>query len=361
MKILLITDLYPIKSCENTTPKTLLNFVTEWQKNGHSVDIIKPNFILNSFLRNKPFYKTLKYGNILNINYWTPFWFDIKNKIKKYNIDFKSYDVIIAHMPSGILFADKLNLPFTAGVHNSDLQVLTKKLYKIHFAKRLKEALKNSKNVACRSYVIKNKLLNILPDLKDKTFTAPSGIDERIVNESSAIKHFKSSTLKILTCAHLKKRKNIDKVIVACKDIPNIQLTVIGEGKIRKTLQKLDKNVIFTGYLNNEEVIKKMKDNDIFILPSTNETFGMVYLEAMSQGCITVCSENDGIAGIIKDKFNGFLVKPNTENIKNLLIEIKNTDVAILNNISFNAFKTAENMTQKKCAENYLQQILKIS
>ena len=66
MNILFITDLYPVKSDEKTTPRTLLAFVEEWKKMGHNVDILKPNFILNSFLRGKPFYKSGQYRDVFN-------------------------------------------------------------------------------------------------------------------------------------------------------------------------------------------------------------------------------------------------------------------------------------------------------
>lgn len=354
MKILFITDLYPVKEDEKTTPKTLYNFVKEWQNQGHTVDVIKPNFILNSFLRGKPFYKTYRYGNIYNLNYWTPFWFNIKKKIPTLS----NYDLIIAHMPSGILFADKLGLPFVAGIHNSDLEILTNPLYKFRFKKRLEKALYNAKAIACRSFVIKDKLLKLYPEFENKIFVAPSGIDAGIINHS--VKPFNYSKTKILTCAKLIERKNIDKIIKACKDLYNFELTVIGDGKLKKQLEKLDKKVIFTGWLKPEYVYKKMQESDIFILPSVNETFGMVYLEAMAQGCITICTKNDGIAGIIKDGENGFLVEPKTDEIKNLLIKIQNLDKNIIEKIKISSINTVKNFTSKKCAENYLQQILNI-
>lgn len=364
MKILFITDLYPVLDSEKTTPRTLVGFVEEWRKLGHTVDIIKPNFILNSFLRRKPFYKTAEYDGIININYWTPFWFNVKRKLKKFNIDFSAYDAVIAHMPSGILFADKSGMSFVAGVHNSDLYVMTKLLYKLSgFAKREKTALRNAQKIACRSYVIKDKLLKMFPEFEDKIFAAPSGIS------NNSAKHIKNSTLhsphstltKILTCAHLKKRKNIDKVILACKNIESVELTVIGDGKLRKSLEQLDKNVKFKGYLEHEKVIDEMSNADIFILPSIGETFGMVYLEAMSQGCITVCTKDDGISGIIKDGFNGYLVKPDVESIQKLIKEIINTDKSKLDLVRDNAFNTIKELTSEKCAESYLQQIFKIS
>ena len=61
--------------------------------------------------------------------------------------------------------------------------------------------------------------------------------------------------------------------------------------------------------MEHEQVLAEMRKADIFVLPSINETFGMVYLEAMASGCITVCTENDGIAGIIENNENGFFWK----------------------------------------------------
>lgn len=377
MNILFITDLYPVEESETTTPKTLLNFVKEWEKQGHNVDVIKPNFILNSFLRGKPFYKTGKYGNVYNVNYWTPFWFNTTKKINSSTFQLfnplTNYDLLIAHMPSGILFADKLGLPFVAGIHNSDLTILTSPLYIFHFKKRMIRALKNAKAIACRSFVIKDKLLKIFPEFENKTFVAPSGVDENIINNNYITPSCLLDTLpmgegsvgvglslKILTCAHFKKRKNIDKLIKACKDLEGVELTIIGDGKIRKSLKKLDKNVIFTGELEPEKVLEKMRESDVFILPSVGETFGMVYLEAMASGCITVCTKNDGVSGIIKDGENGFLTEPTVEDIKNTVLRIKNLSKDDFKMILQNTFDTIKEYTSEKAAKNYLQQIFKI-
>lgn len=357
MKILFITDLYPIKEEEKTTPRTLLNFTNEWIKQGHEVDVIKPNFLFNSFLRGKPFYKPGQYGNVLNINFLTPFWGNIKKYSPIKNGEKHSSDMlVIAHMPSGILFADKLGLPFVAGIHNSDLEVLTNPLYIFHFRKRLKRALNNAKAIACRSYVIQEKLLKLFPEFKEKTFVAPSGIDEKIIVNPSTLQY--RQNLKVLTCANFIKRKNIDKVIKACKN--KYKLTVIGDGKLEKKLKKLDKNVTFTGRLNSEQVYQEMRNSDIFVLPSINETFGMVYLEAMSQGCITVCTKNDGIDGIIKNGQNGFLCEPDENSIKMILDKISSLTQEELQLLRHNSIETVKNLSAEQCAANYLQQILKI-
>lgn len=376
MNILFITDLYPVSENEKTTPRTLFDFVKEWEKQGHNVNVIKPNFIFNSFLRGKPFYKTGQYGKVFNVNYWTPFWFNIKSKIpnsqnneilKQVQNDNNSINkkellppnfLVIAHMPSGILFADKLGVPFVAGVHNSDLEVLTNPLYKFHFKKRLEKALRNAKAIACRSFVIKDKLLKLYPEFENKTFTAPSGINkEFIVLDFAPINRDK---IKVLTCANFKKRKNIDKVIEACKGLESFELTVIGDGKEKKHLEEIDKSVKFTGHLQHNQVLAKMRESDIFILPSIGETFGMVYLEAMSQGCITICTKDDGISGIIKDSQNGFLTLPISNEIRKILLNIKNMEDDRLNTLRYNGLHTIKEYTADKCANEYLQQIFKI-
>ena len=363
MKILFITDLYPIKPRESQTPLTLHNFVFEWVKQGNEVDVIKPNFLLNSFLRGKKFYPQGFYEHegvkIFNVNYFTPFLFDFTKKVSE-KFDFESYDVIVAHMPSGIIFANNLakiiKKPLICAVHISDIEVLTKPLYKFYFKKQLEEAYKNSKKIACRSFILQKKFNAIFPELSEKTFVAASGVNMPLNNQ-----HFTahSSPKKVLTCANLIKRKNIDKLIIAVSDLKDFELTVIGDGKELTKLKKTGShNIKFQGRLPHQEVLSEMQKSDIFILPSVNETFGMVYLEAMASGCITVCTKNDGVDGIIKDGENGFLCEPTVEGIRETLLKIKNHES--LGEISENSVLTAKEYSRENCAKNYLKMISEI-
>lgn len=362
MKILFITDLYPVKEGENETPKTLYNFVQSWKRSGEEVFVLKPNFILNSFLRKKPFYKTAQYGDVYNVNYWTPFWFDVKEKIAKNQLfnDFGVPDLIVSHMPSGTLFAEKLGLsvPHVVGVHNSDLEILTNPIYSFHFKNRLKAVLCMANGISCRSIVIQKKLLQLMPELSEKTFAAPSGIPENLIVRREPLQN--KDNIKVLTCAKLIKRKNIDKIINAFKGLEGFSLTVIGEGPEEDYLKSIDKNVKFCGFLPQEEVYKQMRESDVFILPSVGETFGMVYLEAMAAGCITVGAIDDGIDGIIKNGENGFLTIPISDEIRKIALNIKNMDDDSLKRLSYNSFTTISNFTEQRIDDEYLQQILKV-
>lgn len=344
MKILVITDLYPIKEDEKFTPRTIENFTKGWKQLGHEVKIIKPNFLLNSFIRKKPFYESKIYGDVENINYVTPFLGDIRQKIKT---EFEP-DITIAHMPSGVIFANKLQKPFVAAVHVSDLEVLTNPIYSIYFKSELKKAYKNAIKIACRSEVLKQKFLKLYPEYAEKTFVCYSGIDFA-PQRGKWGKYNEDKKFQVLTCANLIKRKNIDKVILECEKY-DVDLKIIGDGKELKNLKKLSPKPNFLGYLPHHKVLEEMKNADIFALPSVNETFGMVYLEAMASGCITVCSKNDGIDGIIKNNVNGFFWE---DGIIGKIISLKNQD-----EILANSYKTILNYTQENACKNYLENIL---
>ena len=340
MKILVVTDLYPIKDDEKCTPKTIKDFVDGWEKLDQEVRVIKPNFLFNSFLRRKPFYKSAIYGKVENINYFLPFVGNIKRKIKT---EFTP-DIVIAHMPSGVIFANKLKLPFVAGVHVSDLEVLTKPIYSIYFKTELEKAYKNATKIACRSNVLKQKFLKLYPEYENKTFVCYSGIDFEPTKRSWQ----PSDEIKVLTCANLIKRKNVDLVIKECENL-NVELRIIGDGKELKNLKKLSSKPVFLGYLPHTKVLEEMKKADIFALPSINETFGMVYLEAMASGCITVCRKDDGVSGIIKHGENGYFWE---DGIIEKIINSKNQ-----NKILENSYQTLKNYTSLGACKNYLLNI----
>lgn len=102
MKILFVTDLYPIEN--EKIAKALYYFVLEWKKQGHEVEVIRSNFILNTKIRGRKIQKEKIYIEngikIYNLNFHTPFLFNVYNKLPK-EFSLKNYDVIISHMPCG--------------------------------------------------------------------------------------------------------------------------------------------------------------------------------------------------------------------------------------------------------------------
>jgi len=114
------------------------------------------------------------------------------------------------------------------------------------------------------------------------------------------------------------KRKHLDTTIKAFVSVkgPNDTLTVIGGGPEEQSLKNLTKtvdktgSVQFLGRISRSQVLEEMKEAQIFTLISDRETFGMVYIEAMLQGCLVIASKGGGFDGIIMDGVNGFLCNP---------------------------------------------------
>lgn len=332
MKILFITDLISIANDENCA-KALVPIIKELQKE-HEVDIIRPNFLLNSLIRGKKILKDGIYNcnglTIQNLNFITPFL------TLNQNIDIDKYDKIIAHMPSGILFAERLLSrnkevkPYVAyAVHQSDIQVLTNFKYSIYFKTELQNAYKNCDEIICRSPHLKQKLLKLLPDCEHKVKINKFKINSnQFLNEEKMLEKFKNiESLSFITAANFIKRKNLDLLIRAFSLHKNkaFTLKIIGTGKEEKSLKKLvDKmslaqKITFTGKLSQEKVLEEMKKSQIFILPSINETLGLVYFEAMGCGCFCIGTKNTGIDGIFHDNINCFLCEPTVNDISRVL------------------------------------------
>ena len=125
----------------------------------------------------------------------------------------------------------------------------------------------------------------------------------------------------MLSVSALIKTKGIDLNIRAVSKLiniyPTIKYYVIGDGEEYKNLKRLvddlnlNRNVIFLGRLPHSQVIKYMSSKcDVFVLPSWQEGFGIVYIEAMNSGIPVIGVKGQGIEDVIVDKKNGFLVQP---------------------------------------------------
>ena len=355
MKILFVTDLYPIG--EEKIAKALFYFVQEWQKQGHQVDVIRANFVANTKLRGRKIIEEKLYEEngtkIYNLNFHTPFFFNVYNKLPK-DFSLKNYDVMISHMPCGALMAQKLlkkeKIKYICSVHASDITVLTDFKYLL-FRNSLKKAYKLADKISARSPILKEKIEKIIPN--NKTFVAYSGTDIEPIEKTL------TKELTITTIASLIKRKNIDVIIRALNEMPQIKLNIIGSGPEEKNLKKLanGSNIQFLGQLQRPLVIEQLKKSDIFVLLSDNETFGLSYLESMATGNIVIAKKGDGIDGILKDNENGFLIVPNIEELKKCIDKILSLKEDEISTIKANCAKTIKELTSQSAAENYLKNI----
>lgn len=123
---------------------------------------------------------------------------------------------------------------------------------------------------------------------------------------------------------------------------------------------KLQNCVSFVGQIPRDEIIKQYDQNQCFILISKNEVFGLVYLEAMARGCITIASRDEGMEGIIQDGVNGFLCSAgNSNELASIISRINGLSANEKQQISENARRTAEDLSDYNVAKNYIEAVMK--
>jgi len=91
-------------------------------------------------------------------------------------------------------------------------------------------------------------------------------------------------------------------------------MVIAGDGPARSDLESLMPGAIFLGHIECEELSKVYASSDIFLFPSTTETFGNVTIEAMASGLVSVVANAGGSNSLIRNKENGFLAKPKDVN-----------------------------------------------
>ncbi|MBT8606666.1 glycosyltransferase family 4 protein [Polynucleobacter paneuropaeus] len=144
----------------------------------------------------------------------------------------------------------------------------------------------------------------------------------------------------LFSVSRLEKTKKIDVIIEAINRLKdsesNILLLIGGVGSFRKTLERkvnelnLSKNVIFLGYLNDEDLLEVYNFSDIFIYAGNVETSGpLTILEAMACKTPVICAASGGPLEIISGGYNGlFFEVDNSEDLCLKIEELLNKNIS---------------------------------
>jgi glycosyltransferase involved in cell wall biosynthesis len=189
-----------------------------------------------------------------------------------------------------------------------------------NFFGRQREFVHGSNKVIAVSNYVKRALLDETFVQEDKVVVVHNALDEKNFEQVAHIgKASCASTVNIIYVGRIMRSKGLFDLVEVLTDpkFSNSRLYLVGDGVSKKALEAKIANlgivdrVVFCGWLGSDEVVDKLLESDIFVLPSLRiEGLPMTVIEAMFAGLPVVASDIGGISDAVVNGETGFLVTP---------------------------------------------------
>ena len=223
---------------------------------------------------------------------------------------------------TALLAAKMLNLQ-TSGIYHTDfpqyIRILTEDSflesmawrYMHWFYGQLDTVFVNSEEY--RQSWIKHGLdpvkLKILPRGLDTELFHPARREPAFFEKFGAL----NGEVRLLYVGRISREKDLDLLAAAYRRLRDeglrVQLFIVGHGPYSEALAKSLPEAFFTGYLTGNELAAAYASADVFVFPSTTDTFGNVILEAQACGLPVIVSDSGGPKELVEDKSNGLITK----------------------------------------------------
>lgn len=309
----------------------LQNYITTLknglEKLGHQVEIIAPNHIpknLKSKMANKIVEETKRFYSKRYGSY-------SKEIVKEHrrlscfelmlsNMDLEKYDIFHAQDRFTANILGRLNRKYRKPLLFTPHGFMTQRrltfnliesgsIEEAYYLSMDQQAIKSSDHIItlCEAF---RPMLKKLGAKDSKITTVYTGIDFKLVGDQKTQKT-------IITCiSRLRPRKGHKYLFEALdllkNDINNVDVWIVGDGEMRKELEKQVKalklnNVFFLGERN--DIAELLCQSDIFVLPTTSDTLPIAIIEAMFANQAIITTDQGGIREIIEDHHSGLIAE----------------------------------------------------
>lgn len=284
----------------------------------------------------------------------------------EHKIDVSTLGLVHAHF----LFSDgavayqlkrKYNIPYVVSVRATDIYTFFR--YMIHLRSLGNRIINEAERVIFINQSYKNVFdakykMSFLKGEESKFMVIPNAIDDAWF-QRAPMKKSVGTPIYLLYVGRIIKRKKLDLVIRALKRLNKannnkFRLEVVGDGDFIERARKLaDENVIFHGRITDiGRLIQIYERCHIFTMPALRETFGLVYIEAMSQGLPIILCHGEGVDGFFPEGSVGSAVSPNSVSD---LVNAVNSILAQYNVLSTNAIRESRRFNWKDITNQYTQ------
>ena len=253
-----------------------------------------------------------------------------------------------AYMAQQILKDQGVEIPFVTTLHGTDITLVGKDP---SFEPVINFSINKSNRVTAVSENLKKETFELF-DIKNNIEVIPNFIclkEYKMDNNDYYKKRFAPNNEKVIChVSNFRKVKRIEDVIIAFEGISkemDVKLLLVGDGPERARLEqisrnsKFSKNIFFLGSLKSTKEVLNI--SDLFILPSSKESFGLSALEAMACGVPVIASDSGGIPEVISHGKSGLLnsVGDTYQMTKNALKLLSND--SLLESFKTNAYQQA--------------------
>lgn len=260
---------------------------------------------------------------------------DIKRRINLEKFDCLHAHSLFSNGYIALKIKEKLGTPYVVAVRDTDLNTFFK--YMVHLRRLGQRILRNADKIVFlsepyRDYLIQNYIpKKMKKDILSKSEIIPNGIDAFWLKNRGAVKKIKDKKmLKLIHVGVISKRKNLNTTVRAVEILKNkgynVIFTVVGK-IVDKSIFEQIRDLPYINYASpmpKEQLIEVYRSNDVLVMPSITETFGLVYAEAMSQGLPVIYTRGQGFDGHFNEGEVGYSVQYNSaeeivERIKDIL------------------------------------------
>lgn len=334
---------------------SLIEHLSHQDKNRNSLHLInyeKNQFFnqLNNIEINNPFKVLKTYG-------WYPY---LIRKLRKCDLD-------IIHNPSQIPTYIKANQKYILTVHDltpfivpSESKFGRSTIYKILFPR----TLKNADKIIAVSHNTKKDLINYFKIPDDKIRVIHLAANEKFKPlGNQEIRTFRDkyglNFPFILYVGTLEGRKNIPFLIKSFFELrskyKDVKLVIAGKKgwkykNVFSTIEELNLNneIIFTGYVPEEDLPGLYNAATLFVYPSLYEGFGLPPLEAMACGCPVITSNTSSLPEVVGGA--GIMVDPHDfKELASVMHEILNNTI-LRENLTKKGLERSKLFSWEKCA-----------
>lgn len=217
-----------------------------------------------------------------------------------------------------IYMANWTGIPIINHCHGADFETF---FLQAHERKKslVKKAYNKCSLIIALSGEWKNRLSLIVPTEKIEVIENYSILTKIALTERLKRK----SNHQVLFLGEIGKRKGcydipsiVEKVVQV---LPKVKFIIAGTGEVEgiKSIlieKGIEKNVIFPGWVRDEEKDRLLRESDVFFLPSYHEGMPMSILDAMGYGLPIVSTNIGGIPNLVVDGQNGYICSPGDVN-----------------------------------------------